>query len=159
MPRITPPAGSTGSAATSAESAESSAGETSGETAEEQPAEGATEAGSGGESAESAAEEGGFVQDCCPEQLKEVESTVQETAAELPKFGGQFRNLNLFSVGLKMVQDFMNRGKELKSAFAELRGAKDADSAMAALNKLAGSADSLTQEVTARTSGESPEEE
>ena len=154
-----PATGSTGSAATSAESAESSAGETSGETAEEQPAEGATEAGSGGESAESAAEEGGFVQDCCPEQLKEVESTVQETAAELPKFGGQFRNLNLFSVGLKMVQDFMNRGKELKSAFAELRGAKDADSAMTALNKLAGSADSLTQEVTARTSGESPEEE
>jgi photosystem II stability/assembly factor-like uncharacterized protein len=137
--------GSTGSAATAA-GGEQAASDASGA---EAPAEPAAE-----DAPEAPAEEGGFVQDCCPEQLKEVESSVESATAELPKFTGKFRNLNLLGAGLQMFQELLTQGQEMKGAFAELRGAKDPQAAMAALNKLAGSADNMTKSVAPKFEGQ-----
>jgi hypothetical protein len=148
-----PATGSTGSAATAA-SGSGEGGETSEGAAEGEPAGDAAAASEsfGGEEA-AAADEGGFVQDCCPEQLKEVASSVESATAELPKFTGKFRNLNLFSAGLQMFQGLLNQGKEMKAAFAELRQAKDPEAAMVALNKLSGSADGMSKSVASSFGG------
>jgi photosystem II stability/assembly factor-like uncharacterized protein len=148
-------AGSTSSAATSGsdEGSASSAGATEAEPSGD--AEAGSEGAGGDELAGEASDagDGGFVQDCCPEQLKEVASSVESATAELPKFTGKFRNLNLFSVGLQMFQGLLNQGKEMKAAFAELRQAKDPETAMAALNKLSGSADGMTKSVAGSFGG------
>ncbi len=113
---------------------------------------GATDASQPGEAtpppaeAEATAAEGpGLAEQVAAGQLTAIESTVENISAEVPKFSGKYRNLNLIFSGLQMVGQLFGQAQGMKDAFKQLRSARDLGSVSAALNQLTSQTQTMVQ--------------
>ena len=87
-------------------------------------------------------------------QFTELQATVDEIAVGVPEVGRKHRNLNLLTVGLKLLGDLTGQGSGLKNAFASLRQASDLESTSAALGAMAAELEAMRASVAAFDSGE-----
>jgi hypothetical protein len=87
-------------------------------------------------------------------QFTELEATVDEIALGVPEVGRKHRNLNLLTVGLKLLGELTGQGGGLKNAFASLRQARDVESTSAAIGAMATELDAMRASVEAFQTGE-----
>ncbi len=127
-------------------------------TPEAAPAEGQTEAGAEAPTqeaapaegqAEASSEEPGWVDKQYSDKVEQIETTLEAVTAEVPKFTGKYRNLNLILAGLQMVGQLFGQAQSLKDSFQALRQARDPKSAMAALTELTAQVDAIKQSTKA----------
>ncbi|MGH9860983.1 MAG: YCF48-related protein [Candidatus Acidiferrales bacterium] len=98
------------------------------------------------EAASNDAEAGpGLVEQVAADQLTQIENTVTSLNAEVPRFSGRFRNLNLVFTGLQMVGQLFGQAQGLKDSVTQLRQARDLASVSAALGQLTGQAQGMVQ--------------
>jgi photosystem II stability/assembly factor-like uncharacterized protein len=79
---------------------------------------------------------GGLVDSCCGAVISQLSQTVNSFSADVPKFSGSGRSLNLIIAGMQYLSDLTGRANSLKTVLASLRQAKDPQSALAALNAM-----------------------
>ncbi len=87
----------------------------------------------------------GLVENCCAEKVEQIQATVDAVAAEVPKFTGKYRNLNLIFSGLRLVGQLFGQAQTLKDSFNTLRKARDPQSVTAALTELTNQVTGLVQ--------------
>jgi hypothetical protein len=85
------------------------------------------------------------MQNCCATQLQNLQTSVGSFSQQVPTFSGQFRNLNLFFVGLNMLSDLLNKAHSIQAAFLALKQAPDAQTANTALQNLTGQVEGTSQ--------------
>jgi len=88
-----------------------------------------------------------FVQNCCNQQVQNLQSSFSSFTQQVPTFSGKFRNLNLIFVGLNMAMDLMSRAKQIRSSFVALKNAPNAQAAVAALADLATKLEGTSQAI------------
>jgi hypothetical protein len=88
-----------------------------------------------------------FVQSCCGNQVQGLVTSFGSVATQVPAFSGQFRNLNLLSVGLNMLNDMMSRTKQIHDSLLALKKAPDAQTALAALLTLSANLQGANQAI------------
>jgi photosystem II stability/assembly factor-like uncharacterized protein len=91
-----------------------------------------------GDAAAATAAEPGLAEQVAAQQLNAIESTLESISAEVPKFSGRYRNLNLIFGGLQLVGQLFGQTQGMNDAFGQLRSARDVASISAALNQLTG---------------------
>jgi photosystem II stability/assembly factor-like uncharacterized protein len=89
-----------------------------------------------------------FIQKCCKTQLTQISNLIQNLVRDTPQIIGKYRNLNLVSLGLKLVLELPSRLEGIQTAFAELRKAPDAQSALNASANLATAVDAFRSSLT-----------
>lgn len=82
-------------------------------------------------------------------RLEKIQATLAAVSADIPKFQGKLRNLNLIFFGLQIMSDLTDHGSSAQAALASFRSARDPESASAALAELSQAARALV--ATART--------
>jgi photosystem II stability/assembly factor-like uncharacterized protein len=82
-------------------------------------------------------------------QFTELQATVDEIALGVPEVGRKHRNLNLLTVGLKLLGELTGQGSGLKNAFASLGQARDLESTSAAIGAMAAELDAMRSSVAA----------
>ncbi len=87
----------------------------------------------------------GLVENCCAEKVEQIQATVEAVAAEVPKFTGKYRNLNLIFSGLRLVGQLFGQAQSLKDSFNTLRKARDPQAVTAALTELTNQVTGLVQ--------------
>jgi hypothetical protein len=88
-----------------------------------------------------------FVQNCCNQQVQNLQSSFSSFTQQVPTFSGKFRNLNLIFVGLNMALDLMGRAKQIRTSFVALKNAPNAQAAVAALADLATKVEGTSQAI------------
>lgn len=94
-------------------------------------------------------EEMGWVEECCAEQVEPFEGTLDALAAEIPVFTGKYRNLNLVSVGLRLIGQLFGQAQGLQDSFAVFKSARHPQSALAAIAEVSAQLDYLRQTTAA----------
>ncbi len=84
-----------------------------------------------------------FVQRCCKSQLTQISALIENLVRDTPQIIGKYRNLNLVSLGLKLVVELPTQLEGIRSAFANLQKAPDARSALNASASLAAAVDAF----------------
>ncbi len=87
----------------------------------------------------------GLVEQVAAEQVAQIESTVTSLNAEVPKFSGRFRNLNLVFAGMQAVGQLFGQAQGLKDSVTQLRQARDVAAVAVALGQLTGQAQGMAQ--------------
>lgn len=105
---------------------------------------------------EGAATGPGMAEQVAPQQLEAIASTVENLNAEVPKFTGKFRNLNMVFQGLQMVGQLFGQAQGLKDSLGQLKKAKDVASISAALSQLTGQTQGLVQ--SAKSAFQAPQQ-
>jgi len=84
-----------------------------------------------------------FVHQCCKTQLTQIAALIENLVRDTPLIIGKYRNLNLVSLGLKLVVELPAQLEGIRSAFANLQKAPDARSALNASASLASAVDAF----------------
>ena len=74
-----------------------------------------------------------FTTDCCGKSVTKLNVLLGAVAQSLPSFLSRYKNMNLLVAGLRMYTDLPDKHGELRAAIREFKGAKDKESAQAAL--------------------------
>jgi hypothetical protein len=89
-----------------------------------------------------------FIDKCCKSQLTKISDLVQSLVKSVPQLVGTYRNLNLVTLGLKLVTELPSELDGITSALAELRKAPDAQAALTATANLAAAVDAFRTSLT-----------
>jgi hypothetical protein len=89
-----------------------------------------------------------FIQNCCASQIQGLQTAFSGVAQLVPSFSSQYRNLNLFFVGLNMLNDMLGRAQQMRDSMVALKTAPDAQTALAALNSLLTNVQGASQAIT-----------
>jgi photosystem II stability/assembly factor-like uncharacterized protein len=84
-----------------------------------------------------------FVEACCAKSVNELQATVDALTPLVPRFFAKYRNVNLIIAGLQFLGLLPDHLAAVKVALHNLRGAKGAVAASAALAEVAAAIDSL----------------
>lgn len=86
-----------------------------------------------------------FVNRCCARRLPKMRLALIALSSLLPQFLERFRNLNLLTVGFRMLSELPARFHAVSAAYRDFSHSADKAAATAAVAQLAAAVDSLTQ--------------
>lgn len=93
-----------------------------------------------------------FTQGCCASAIQSLQTVFTSVATAVPQFGTQFKNLNVFFVGLNMLSQMMASAKQIKNDFVALKNAPNAQAALASLADLSKTVQGMSQSITTQFS-------
>jgi len=88
------------------------------------------------------------IQDCCSAEFSALQSDLSSFSEDLPAIGSRYRTLNLITAGFTLFNALTQQARQMRTAFNNLKHAKDVQSAAAALQQLTNAVSSSQQAVT-----------
>jgi photosystem II stability/assembly factor-like uncharacterized protein len=88
------------------------------------------------------------IQDCCSAQLTALQGNLGGFSQSLPMMGSNYRSLNLITAGFTLFNALSRQAQQMRTAFNNLKHAKDLQSASFALQQLSNALNSSQQTVT-----------
>jgi len=88
------------------------------------------------------------IQDCCSAQLTALQGDLGSFSQDLPALGSRYRTLNLISAGFTLFNAITQQARQMRTAFNNLKHAKDVQSASLALQQLSNALNASRQAVT-----------
>jgi len=95
------------------------------------------------------ASSGGLVDSCCSDVMTQLSQSVNTFSADVPKFSGVSRSLNLIIAGLQYASDLTTRTQSLKMELQNLHQAHDPQATLSALDTFSSQVDNTAADTTA----------
>ncbi len=86
-----------------------------------------------------------FVQSCCAAQVQGVQASMGLVTQDVSAVSTKFRSLNMILSGMRLFSQLVGKTQAMRSSFVALKGAKDAQSALAALSQFSASLEDMTR--------------
>jgi photosystem II stability/assembly factor-like uncharacterized protein len=97
----------------------------------------------------------GFIQSCCAADVQNLQNSMGAFTQNIAAFTTKYRTLNLILAGINLFSELMTKSQGLRTSFHSLRGSRDAQSAIAALNQLSASVNDMGTTAVSRFQGQS----